>query len=339
MRSIKAIALTVILQLLVISGLAGQNLTKSGTTAAQFLKIDVGPRAIGMGGAYTATADDISAMYWNPAGLASNLSGEAFFNHTDWFLDIAMEYAGVAVHVPGVGTVGGFITALTMDEMYVRTEEQPGGTGERFDAGGLALGLSYARSLTDRFSIGFNAKYISEHIWHSRANSIALDVGVLYKIPVKNEFRLGASISNFGGKMKLDGRDLIEIKQIGGTGGNLLNTKTDIDAYELPLTFRVGAAMDIWKEGDSKIITAIDAVHPNDHTEFINSGVEYSWKQIFMIRAGYKSLFEAGTEQGLTLGFGIHYRLMDYARLKIDYAFQEFGRLTDVHQFSFGIHF
>ena len=83
-----------------------------------------------MGGAFTATANDISAIYWNPAGLASNLSGEAFFNHTDWFLDIAMEFAGVAVHVPGIGTIGGFVTALTMDDMLVRTEDQPEGTGE-----------------------------------------------------------------------------------------------------------------------------------------------------------------------------------------------------------------
>ena len=107
METIKRIR-TLILIIFLVSGLSAQNLTKAGTTAAQFLKIDVGPRAIGMGGAFTATAIDISAIYWNPAGLAYNMSGEAFFNHTDWFLDIALEYAGVAVHIPGVGTIGGF---------------------------------------------------------------------------------------------------------------------------------------------------------------------------------------------------------------------------------------
>jgi len=335
----KKIFVIVLITSFIISGLHAQNLTKSGTTAAQFLKIDVGPRAIGMGGAFTATADDISAAYWNPAGLASNLSGEAFFNHTDWFLDVALEFVGAAVHVPGVGTIGGFVSALTMDDMDVRTEELPEGTGERFDAGGLAIGLSYARNLTDRFSIGFNAKYISEYIWHSKAAGFALDIGTIYRIPIKNEFRIGASISNFGSKMKLDGRDLIDIKQVGGTGGNLINTKTDIDAYELPLTFRVGVAMDVWKTEGSRLIAAVDAVHPNDHTEYLNSGMEYAWNEIFMIRAGYKSLFEKDTEQGLTAGFGIHYRLMDYVMLKIDYAYQEFGRLTDVHQFAFGIKF
>lgn len=338
MKAIKLL-LALIFCVFSVSGIKAQTQTKSGTTAAQFLKIDVGPRAIGMGGAFTATANDVSAIYWNPAGLASNLSGEAFFNHTDWFLDIALEYAGVAVYVPDVGTIGGFVSALTMNDMDVRSEARPEGTGERFDAGGLAIGLSYARKLTDRFSIGFNVKYIREFIWHSASSGFAVDVGTIYRIPVKNEFRIGASISNFGSKMKLDGRDLIEIDQVGGSGGNLINTKTDIDAYELPLTFRVGVAMDVWKSGESKLITAVDAVHPNDHTEFINSGFEYAWNGVFMVRAGYKSLFEAGSEQGLTLGFGIRYRLMDYVRLNIDYAYQEFGRLTDVQQFSFGVKF
>lgn len=338
MKSTKLIASLTIIALLV-PGLGAQSLTKSGTTAAQFLKIDVGPRAIAMGGAFTATANDISAIYWNPAGLASNLSGEAFFNHTDWFLDIAMEYAGVAIHVPGIGTIGGFVTALTMDDMMVRTENRPEGTGEFFDAGGLAIGLSYARSLTERFSIGFNAKYISEHIWHTSATGFALDIGTIYRIPVENEFRIGASISNFGTKMKLDGRDLINIIQVGGSSGNLINTKVDIEEYELPLTFRVGVAMDVWKTEDSRLTTAIDAVHPNDHTEFVNSGFEYSWNEIALFRAGYKSLFEENTEQGLTFGFGLHYRIANYVKLKIDYAYQEFGRLTDVHQFSFGIKF
>ena len=338
MKSIKITFLSVFI-IVMIFELSAQSLTKSGTTAAQFLKIDVGPRAIAMGGAFTATANDVSALYWNPAGLASNLSGEAFFNHTDWFLDIAMEYAGVAIHIPGIGTIGGFVTALTMDDMLVRTEERPEGTGELFDAGGLAIGLSFARSLTERFSIGFNAKYISEHIWHTSATGLALDIGTIYKIPVVNEFRIGASISNFGTKMKLDGRDLINIIQVGGTSGNLINTKIDIEEYELPLIFRVGIAMDVLKTEESRLTTAIDAIHPNDHTEFVNSGIEYSWNEIAFLRAGYKSLFEENTEQGLTFGFGLHYRIIDYIKLKIDYSFQEFGRLTDIHQIAFGIKF
>lgn len=322
-----------------ISGMSAASLSKSGTTAGQFLKIDIGARAIGMGGAFVATANDISALHWNPAGLAQNPSGEAFFNHTDWFLDIAMEYAGVAVNVPGIGTVGGFISSMGMDDMMVRTEERPEGTGEMFSAGGLAIGLSYSRKLTDRFSFGFNAKYISEYIRHSKATGFALDIGLLYTIPIINEFRIGGSILNFGSKMRLDGRDLYEINQVGGPGGNLINTKIEVEEWELPLTFRVGVAADLIKSEAHRLTTAVDAIHPNDHTEFLNTGLEYSWNELFMIRGGYKALFQDDTDQGLTLGFGLHVRIVDHVKVKVDYAYQEFQKLPDVHQFSFGINF
>jgi hypothetical protein len=338
MKRIKIIVITS-LSLLLTSGLFAQSLSKSGTTVAQFLKIDIGARAIGMGGAFVATADDISAIYWNPAGLALNPSGEAFFNHTDWFLDIAMEYAAVAVFVPGVGTLGGFISSMGMDDMIVRTEERPEGTGEMFGAGGLALGLSYSRMLTERFSFGFNAKYISEYISHSKATGFAFDIGLLYSIPILNEFRIGRSILNFGSKMQLDGRDLYEIQQIGGPGGNLINTKIEVDEWDLPLTFRVGVAADLVKSDAHRLTTAVDAIHPNDHTEFINTGFEYSWNELFMARAGYKAVFQEDTEQGLTLGFGLHMRIVDHVKVKVDYSYQEFNRLPDVHQFSFGVNF
>jgi opacity protein-like surface antigen len=338
MKPIKIIVMVLISGSLA-SGLFASSLSKSGTTVAQFLKIDIGARAIGMGGAFVATANDISALHWNPAGLAINPSGEAFFNHTDWFLDIAMEYAGVAVNVPGIGTIGGFISSMGMDDMMVRTEERPEGTGELFGAGGLAIGLSYSRKLTERFSFGFNAKYISEYIANSNATGFALDIGLLYAIPIINEFRIGGSILNFGSKMKLDGRDLYEISQPGGPGGNLINTKIDVEEWELPLTFRIGVAADIIKSEANRLTAGVDAIHPNDHTEFLNTGFEYSWNELFLVRAGYKSVFQEDSDQGLTLGFGLHMRIVDHVKIKVDYAYQEFNRLPDVHQFSFGINF
>ena len=331
--------LSLMLSFALISGTSAASLSKSGTTVGQFLKIDVGARAIGMGGAFVATADDISAMHWNPAGLALNPSGEAFFNHTDWFLDIAMEHAAVAVTVPGIGTIGGFISSMGMDDMLVRTEDRPEGTGEMFGAGGLAIGLSYSRKLTEQFSFGFNAKYISEYISHSKATGFALDIGLLYAIPILNEFRIGGSITNFGSKMQLDGRDLYEINQVGGPGGNLINTKVEMEEWDLPLTFRVGVAADIIRAETHRLTTAVDAVHPNDHTQFLNTGLEYSWNELFMVRGGYKALFQEDTAQGLTLGFGLHVRIVDHVKIKVDYAYQEFNRLPDVHQFSFGINF
>ncbi|MCB0284001.1 MAG: PorV/PorQ family protein [Calditrichae bacterium] len=318
-----------------------QNLQKTGTTAAQFLKIDVGPRAIGMGGAYIASATDINAVYWNPAGLASLTgNGEAVFNHINWFADIKLSVATAALMIPEFGTVAVSFSSLNaIEDEPVRTEVDPTGSGELFDAGGLSFGLSYARNLTDRFSIGFNAKYIQESIWHSTATGFAFDMGVLYRINILNEFRMGASVFNFGSKMKMDGRDVLEIISVGSGDGNLISAKYDLDSFDLPLLFRVGVAADLIKEGHSRLTLAFDAVHPNDHTEYVNSGVEYSLNEQAFLRFGYKSLFEKDTEQGLTFGAGVLYGLGGDMKIKIDYAYQDFGVLDIVHHVAFGVSF
>ncbi len=196
----------------------GTSLTKTGTTAAQFLKIGVGSRALGMGGAYVATANDISAIYWNPAGLALINDREASFNHIDWLMDVKYDYAAFGINFGDFGTIGAFVGVMSMDEMLVRTIEKPEGTGEYFGAGALNIGLSYARSLTENFAIGFNAKYLREYIWHETAQGFALDVGTFYRIQFLNETRLAASISNFGTKMKLSGRDLLVLTNAGPGG-------------------------------------------------------------------------------------------------------------------------
>jgi len=312
---------------------------KTGSTSAQILKLNVGPRAIGMGGAFTAIADDITSLYWNPSGTANIESNEAFFNHSSLYMDITHDFAAIATNISGFGSVGAFVSVLSMDEMLVRTISQPEGTGEFFKYGALVVGLNYARYLTENFSIGFNAKYINESIWHMNAAGFAIDVGTLYKIPVLNELRIAASVSNFGTKMQLSGRDATENLRAGAGGGNLVNANLEMDKFDLPLLFRFGISADVIKEESSRLTVAIDALHPNDHTEYLNSGLEYAWNEIVHVRVGYNSLFEKNSEKGLTLGFGLKYRIYDLIKLKFDYAFQDFGRLKDVHYFSVGLNF
>ena len=316
-----------------------QTLTKTGTTAAALLKIGLGARPIGMGGAFAASSDDLSSIYWNPAGLGASYGSKAVFNHVNWIADVALEHAAVAIRVGDVGVLGAFVTALTMDEMPVRTLEAPEGTGERFTAGGLVAGVTYARALTDNFSIGFNAKYVTENIWNSSASAFALDVGTLYRIPVLNELRLAASVSNFGTKMKMEGRDNLEIMQVGGSDGNLINTYVEYDQFDLPLLFRVGVAADLVKAETMRLTAELDAVHPNDNTEYINVGTEVAWTETVFLRAGWKSLFERDTEQRFTLGVGFHYRFADAVLLALDYAYQDFGRLNNVQYLSVGVEF
>lgn len=314
-------------------------ITKTGTTAASFLKIGVGARSVGMGGAFTGLSDDISAMYWNPAGLASMGGGQAMFHHVNWLADVRYDAAAVAIIIEGLGTLGGNFTSMNVGDMEVTTTSEPEGTGEFFTAGGTSIGISFARSLTDKFSIGFNAKYIREYIWNENASSVGLDVGTLYVAPVFNGLRIGASMSNFGTKMRLEGRDALTLIRTGAGDQNLVNASLELDSYDLPLIFRVGLATDALRDENSRLTLAVDAVHPNDNTEYVNSGLEYTWGNIVSLRGGWKSAFERGGEQGLTLGGGLEYNIEGSASVLIDYGYQKFGRLQEVHCLSVGVKF
>ncbi len=316
--------------------------TKVGTTAANFLKIGVGARAIGMGGAYVALASDASGMYWNPAGIALVEGGEAFFNHTTWIADINFDYAGMVLSVPTVGTFGLNTTFLTMAEMDRTTEYYPEGTGQKFKAGSYALAVTYARSLTDRFSIGVNAKYIREYILNSSAGGMAIDIGTLFITRFRG-LRIGANITNFGTKMQMSGRDILvqhDIDPQREGNNDKLNADLGTDKFDLPLNLRVGVAYDVLQDVENnQLWVAIDAIHPNDNVESLNIGAEYMLFNMVSLRAGYSSLFAIETEKGLTFGAGLQYKFMGSVEARIDYAYESFGRFDNVQKFSIALGF
>jgi hypothetical protein len=316
-----------------------QGVTKAGTTAAPFLVIDVGPRGTGMGGAYVSLANDATAMYWNPAGIAKINNFDATFSSSRWIADLSLNYAGAVLGLGDLGNVGLNATFLTMDQIERTTILSPDGTGEFFDAASYAVGLSYARNLTDKFSIGFNAKYINERMYHSVANGFALDVGVLFDTQFKG-LVLGMSIANYGTKMQLDGRDMqvqSDIDQsISGNNPNI-NARLQTDAFDLPLMFRVGMSMDVLKGlANSNLIVSVDALHPSDDVESVNVGGEYVFHDMLFLRAGYKGLFAKDSEYGLNLGGGIKYNVGTTA-IRFDYSYIDFGLLNAVHIYSISL--
>jgi hypothetical protein len=320
----------------------GQKVTKTGTTAASFLNIDAGARGVGMGSAFVSVADDISSMYWNPAGLARMKHGEASFSNTRWIADVSYNYAGVAIPLGQLGTLGANATFLTMDDMLRTTMANPEGTGETFSAGSYAFGLTYARSLTDRFSIGFNFKYIQERIWHTSATGMAVDIGTLFDTQFQG-MKIGMSISNYGTKMQLSGRDLMVQMDIDPSiaGNNpAINANLQTDKFDLPLLFRVGVSVDVLKGlYNSNLIVALDALHPNDDVESVNVGLEYTFNKMVSLRAGYKSLFARNSEEGLCFGGGLTTKVFGSAAIHLDYAWGDFGILKDIQKFSLGLGF
>ena len=317
-----------------------QEVTKVGTTAANFLAIDVGPRATAMGSAYVSVANDVTSMYWNPAGIARIDNVAAAFSNTRWIADIAFNYAGLVVPLQDFGSLGVNATFVTMDPIERTTTLNPDGTGELVDAGSYAFGVSYARSLTDRFSIGFNAKYINESIYHSSATGFALDVGALFDTQF-NGLKLGMSISNYGTKMQMQGQDFqVQHDAYPAVNGNngTINAAFLSDRFDLPLMFRVGASMDVLKGlGDSNLLLSVDALHPSDDVESINTGVEYVFSNMISLRGGYKGQFAKDSEEGFNVGGGLRYQFQDGLTFHFDYSYIDFGIFNAVHTFSIGL--
>lgn len=321
---------------------ANSDISRVGTTAAAVLKIAPGARSLGMGSAYVGVSDDIYSTYYNPAGITrSDGNSQVAFNHSNWLADVNYDYAAGSINVDGLGTLFATFSSLRVPKDEVRTIDYPEGDGRTWDANSLVIGVGYARSLTDRFSIGFHFKYVQESIWNSSASGIALDVGTYYVTPF-NDLVIGASISNFGTKMQLAGRDLkinIDPDNSPESGPNNIPADYAAEKNDLPLNFRVGLAMYVVNDRYFKLQAAVDAVHPNDNKEYVNSGLEFSYNEMIFLRGGYKALFLPNSEQGLTLGVGINYDISPDLKFTFNYAYGDYGRLDNIQYFDVGLIF
>lgn len=322
---------------------AQQGVSKVGTTAAAFLEIPVGARALGMGNAYVASALDVSGIYWNPAGIARISSGQILVQHSNWLAGTTFDYAAVAIPLGDLGTVGTSVTAFNSGDMQVRNENFPDGTGIYFNASDVAISVSYARPLTDRFSIGFNAKYIQQSIWHESAAGFAIDIGTIFQTDFLGGLRIGASIYNFGTDLQMAGADLRQFHPIDPTKlGTNQNIPEDIETakWPLPLNFQFGVATEAVKTASNRLTIALDAQYPSDNFESLNFGFEYSYQEFFFIRAGYQSLFLKDGEGGASAGIGLQ-REIPYTNLTVafDYSYNDFGRLSATHTFTLRLNF
>ncbi len=312
-----------------------RTVTKRGTTAAGFLGIPVGARGAAMGGAISASVDDLSSIYWNVGGLAAQQGGAATVEYATWLADIDFNYFAVAQRLGGA-TLGLAITSMRTPEMEVTTVAAQDGTGETYTASSYALALAYARPLTDRFSIGGSVKLISERIWNSTANGVAFDVGTTFVTPFRG-VRLGASISNFGTKMQMGGDDLLVKVDIDpNNGGNNESNRASLntDAFDLPLTMRIGLASDVVSTERTRFTLAVDAMNPNNSEQYMNVGAEIGLLgDLFQVRGGYAELFLGDPVRSWTVGAGLRYRFAPL-NLAVDYSYEVMEYFADVNRFT-----
>ncbi|MFZ1520091.1 MAG: PorV/PorQ family protein [Ignavibacteriaceae bacterium] len=307
-----------------------------GTSGAQFLQLPVGARSESMGGAIVGLADDASALFWNPAGIVKVNNVQAHFSYMNWFDLFDFNAASIVYNAGDMGVFGASMVLLSTDEMEITTEEQPNGTGRYFDAGDVALGISYSKYLTDRFSVGLTVKYINQRIWNETASGVAFDIGTQYRLDFQN-LTIAMCMTNFGADMKYDGPDLdfSAVKDENYKSSRLIPSRLITQEYPLPLNFQVGIGFDVFEYDFVKMKGAIDVTHPNDNAERAHFGTEFSFFDRFFVRGGYKYNYD---DQDFTFGAGANVPLGGSA-VYFDYAFSLYDILPSVHRVSVNLSF
>lgn len=323
-------------------GLRAQNVSKVGTTTAQFLQIGVGSRAVAMGGAYVAVSDDASGLYWNAAGITGLENNEIITSHSEWLAGIDFDYVGAVFNIKDAGHIGVSLTMLGVPEMLVRTEDYQEGTGETFDAADLAFGITYAQNVGSRFSVGGTVKFIQQRIWHTKAHAFAFDLGTKYKTDFLGGLIIGTSISNFGSEMQMYGRDLrrfLDPDPTSDGNNDQIPVNFETDKWSLPVNFQFGVALEPLKTRMHRVLIAIDALHPSSNYESVNVGGEYAFQERVFFRAGYESLFLDDVEAGINAGMGVNQQLSNGLLAKLSYAYKTAGRLGNIHNLTLQVGF
>ncbi len=304
----RAILVAVLILGLPAAAFGAREFEKVGTIGGQFLKIGIGARAAGMGSAFASVADDASAVYWNPAGVARITSNVIAIDHCDWAADISFSHAAYVFdpgYVPGMVAI--HARSLYMPEQLVRTVYKPEGDGRKFDNGDVAVGMTYARSLTDKFSAGLTFNYVHSSLADYSSTAYAFDFGTLYDTGFQS-LRIGMAIQNIGTNL-----EYIE------------------DTVKLPIVFRVGMSMNVYQDANYSVLSSAEFSHPPDNRERANVGTEVGYKDFLHLRGGYGFGFDA---EGLSLGLGFKVPTSLNAEATVDYAYSDADYLGAIHRIS-----
>jgi len=290
---------------------------KVGTVGCQFLEIGAGPRGVGMGEAMVSATEGVESAFWNPAGLRSITGAEALFSYGTWPADISHQFAVFAMRPSFIrGVVAVSVTTLQMEPMIVRPADTPGGVGVKFDVGDMAIGLSYARSFTDKFAAGGTIKWI-----HSSLG----DLSVL-GVDGLGDYTVEGVVGDFGTLYDTGFRSLKIGLMIQNMGPELTYVEEPVP---MPAAFKFGISMNLIETPDQVVVVATEFRHPSDTSEKVNVGAEYALNDTYFLRAGYKMGYD---EESFTAGGGAKVTVGTLGDLEVDYSYAAFGYLGGVHR-------
>jgi len=307
------------------TGLGSQ---REGTSSATFLRIDVGARAEGMGGTFVAVANDPSAIYWNPAGLASLQRPAVSESHVDWPTQIHYDHVTLVLPSRRLGGSVGIQLGVLGTRIDETTDIEPFGTGRQFTYSDAVAGIAFARRWTDRLLVGAGAKFVREdlgsEVGGTTTNAVLFDVGSIFYLGL-GSIRIATSLTNFGPELRPGGT------YVSPYSGEL----RQYDGFDPPMTFRYGVAFEPVERADQRLTTSLEVSQPADNQQQMKGGVEWTYRHAFSLRTGYNmnvdiAKFSAGA--GFVTGLG---RTSE----TIDYAYSDGGNLGAIHRVSLGVTF
>lgn len=341
---LKILLATLIVMLSPLTALAQRTNQKLAQTGMKFLNVGANARQAALAEAFTSNDGYSTSMFYNPAGMARlGSTADVALSQVSWIADIKHTFASFALS-PWGGTYG----VLGLNFQYVNYGEIQAtilannsqgfldvGTFKPF---AYAVGIGYARALTDKFSIGGNVKLVTQDLgtgivqvsYVRDATGAATGIRDSGKAEVKSSLDVAAF--DFGVLYRTGYRSL----NIGMTVRNFSREVTyQKEGFQLPLTFRLGVSINVLdllemdREAQS-LLVSLDAEHPRDYPEQIRLGAEYVFLNRFAIRVGYVS---PADEQSVSYGLGFQDTVLG-AQFALDYAYTPFGVFNNVQRLS-----
>ncbi len=342
--------------------------TAYGTTSAEFLSLGAGARAAALGGSFAALASDVTALYWNPAGVAlMDRPGMSVSTYT-YVANTRYNWAGIAFPMAGgeraVGIQAG---TFGFSGQPIYTLANPNGDGATYSVSEFFGGLTYAQNFSDRFSAGITAKMISDNLASTSATAFAVDFGTNFHAQIgARTIRASFVISNLGSTLRHTGTglDVAVIRQPPLDQQNIPQEAAPADLktkdWSLPVMFRVGVALDLMQSPSSRVTLLSEFNQPNNSRPGFNGGLEWALTNIgnsgftAMARGSYSyqsdnslsitnaagfntTLSSQKNQDGLAFGGGLDYDRGQFG-IGIDYAYRSLGVLGGTNFFSATLH-
>ena len=342
--------------------------TAYGGTSGEFLLLGAGARGTALGGAYAALATDVTALYYNPGGLAQLARPGAMVSTYDYVAVTRYSWLGAAFPLTGGARSVGFSAGtFGFSDQPEYTVDAPDGTGRTYSVAETFLAGTYSQNFSDRFSAGFTLKFITDKLGDTRAGAFAVDFGTSFHATVgARPIRAAFVLQNLGSQLKHDGSAL----DAGVTRAPPLGTpdvpqepqpsRLRASGWDLPVLFRVSAALDLYNRGQNRVTVLGEFTQPNDTKPAAGGGLEVSSANIgnsgfsLAARASYtiqpdnnvddinfgnlSSTASSGsfTKDGIAVGGGIAYGRGNL-RLGFDYAWRDLGLLGGTNFLSFSV--